>query len=54
MKNLCKPCIVIPSENMQIIEDLHLSVTHAIFSIVRHKLNLNRQSEFVVEASSAD
>jgi D-sedoheptulose 7-phosphate isomerase len=54
MKNLCNPCIVIPSENMQIIEDLHLSVTHAIFSIVRHKLSLNRQSEFVVGASSAD
>jgi D-sedoheptulose 7-phosphate isomerase len=54
MKNLCNPCIVIPSENMQIIEDLHLSVTHAIFSVVRHRLNQNRQSELVVGASSAD
>jgi D-sedoheptulose 7-phosphate isomerase len=38
MKALCKICIVIPSENMQIIEDLHLSVAHAIFSIIRQRL----------------
>jgi D-sedoheptulose 7-phosphate isomerase len=54
MKNVCNPCIVIPSENMQIIEDLHLSVTHAIFSVVRHKLNQGRRSELVVGASSSD
>jgi D-sedoheptulose 7-phosphate isomerase len=54
MKNLCDLCIVIPSENMQIIEDLQLSVTHAIFSVVRHRLNQSRPSEFVVGASSAD
>jgi len=54
MKNLCDPCIVIPSENMQIIEDLHLSVTHAIFSVVRHRLHKNTASELVVGASSAD
>jgi D-sedoheptulose 7-phosphate isomerase len=54
MKNLCSPCIVIPSNNMQIIEDLHLSVTHAIFSVVRHKLNQSKSSELAVGASSAD
>lgn len=54
MKNLCSLCIVIPSENMQIIEDLHLSVTHAIFSVVRHRLNQRKRSEFVVGANSAD
>jgi D-sedoheptulose 7-phosphate isomerase len=54
MKNLCDLCIVIPSANMQIIEDLHLSVTHAIFSVVRHRLNQKKRSEFVVGASSAD
>ncbi len=54
MKHLCSPCIVIPSENMQIIEDFHLSVTHAIFSVVRHRLNQSRPSEFAVGATSAD
>ena len=40
MKRLCDLCIVIPSDNMQIIEDLHLSVTHALFTIVRNKVAL--------------
>jgi D-sedoheptulose 7-phosphate isomerase len=53
MKNLCNLCIVIPSENMQIIEDFHLSVTHAIFSVVRHRLNQSKRSELVAGASSA-
>jgi D-sedoheptulose 7-phosphate isomerase len=53
MKSLCSLCIVIPSDNMQIIEDLHLSVTHAIFSVVRHRLNQTRQPELVVGASSS-
>jgi len=39
MKRLCDVCIVIPSENMQIIEDLHLSVTHAMFSVIRQRLS---------------
>jgi len=38
MKDLCHPCIVIPADNMQIIEDLHLSVTHAIFTVIRYRL----------------
>jgi len=38
MKVLCNHCIVIPSDNMQIIEDLHLSVAHAIFSVLRHSI----------------
>ena len=43
MKHLCDICIIIPSENMQIIEDLHLSVTHAIFSVIRQRLSDNVQ-----------
>jgi len=35
MKDLCDLCMVVPSDNMQIIEDLHLSVAHAIFTTVR-------------------
>jgi D-sedoheptulose 7-phosphate isomerase len=38
MKNLCDLCIIIPSENMQIIEDFHLSVAHALFSVIRQRL----------------
>lgn len=38
MKDLCDLCLVIPSDNMQIIEDLHLSVTHAVFTALRAKI----------------
>jgi D-sedoheptulose 7-phosphate isomerase len=38
MKALCDICVVIPSDNMQVIEDLHLSVTHSIFTSFRERL----------------
>ncbi len=38
MKALCKVCVVIPSDNMQIIEDLHLVVAHSVFTILRQRL----------------
>jgi D-sedoheptulose 7-phosphate isomerase len=43
MKRMCDLCIVIPSDNMQIIEDLHVSVTHALFTIVRNRIALESQ-----------
>jgi D-sedoheptulose 7-phosphate isomerase len=39
MKNLCDICLIVPSDNMQIIEDLHLSVTHAVFTALRAKIS---------------
>lgn len=38
MKDLCDICLIVPSDNMQIIEDLHLSVAHAVFTIVRNRI----------------
>lgn len=38
MKELCDLNIVIPSENMQIIEDLQLSIAHALFTVIRHRI----------------
>ncbi len=38
MKTLCDICVVVPSENMQIIEDLHLSIAHAVFRVVRQRM----------------
>lgn len=35
MRALCDACIVIPSDNMQMIEDLHLCVAHALFTSIR-------------------
>ena len=38
MKDLCDLCLIVPCDNMQIIEDLHLSVTHAVFTALRAKI----------------
>jgi len=34
MKFLCDVCVIVPSHNMQLIEDLHLSMAHSIFQRV--------------------
>jgi D-sedoheptulose 7-phosphate isomerase len=39
MKNLCDVCVILPSDNMQIIEDFQLSVTHAVFSVIRRRIS---------------
>lgn len=39
MNNLCDVCVVVPSDNMQIIEDFHLSVAHAIFSVICRRIS---------------
>lgn len=38
MAGLCDLCMIIPSDNMQIIEDLQLSIAHALFTVVRHRI----------------
>jgi D-sedoheptulose 7-phosphate isomerase len=43
MKPLCDACVVVPSANMQIIEDLHLSIAHSVFRMLRHEIEaINR------------
>jgi D-sedoheptulose 7-phosphate isomerase len=48
MKGMCDVCVVIPSDNMQIIEDLHLSIAHASFRVIRA-----RMSEVKTKAAAA-
>lgn len=50
MKALCDHCIVIPSDNMQVIEDLHLSVAHALFVATRHQIATLTATESVVRS----
>ncbi|MGA7924714.1 MAG: SIS domain-containing protein [Candidatus Sulfotelmatobacter sp.] len=38
MQALCDLCVVVPSDNMQVIEDMHLSVTHSIFTSFRARI----------------
>lgn len=35
MRALCDACVVVPCDNMQIIEDLHLCIAHSLFTCVR-------------------
>ena len=39
MKSLCDICVVVPSNNMQIIEDVHLAIAHSIFRIVYSRIS---------------
>jgi D-sedoheptulose 7-phosphate isomerase len=38
MKALCDLCVVVPSDNMQVIEDLHVSVNHSLFTSLRARM----------------
>jgi D-sedoheptulose 7-phosphate isomerase len=38
MKSLCDVCVVVPSDNMQIIEDLHVAISHSVFRVLRHEI----------------
>ncbi len=49
MKALCDICAVIPSDNMQLIEDLQHAVAHSIFSVVRENL---RQTQTITQVKS--
>lgn len=54
MKPLCDLCIVVPSENMQIIEDLHLSMAHALFRALRYEIQQrNLPAKRTMAASAA-
>jgi D-sedoheptulose 7-phosphate isomerase len=51
MKSLCDICIIIPSDNMQIIEDLHLSIAHASFTAIRARMQAAKPIPAVTETS---
>lgn len=38
MKSLCDLCVIVPSDNMQVIEDLHVSVNHSVFTSLRSRM----------------
>lgn len=38
MKSLCDVCAVVPSDNMQLIEDVHHAILHSVFTVLREKV----------------
>ena len=51
MLRLCDIAAVVPSNNMQIIEDLHVAISHAVFTAVRQEM-LASASTTVARAAS--
>lgn len=47
MKELCDICVVVPSDNMQHIEEFHLSITHSIFTALRHRIRMAMEQKAV-------
>lgn len=39
MKEMCDLCIVVPSDNMQMIEDLHTCITHSTFTSLKARIS---------------
>lgn len=40
MKNLCDICLIVPSDNMQFIEDMHLCISHCVFRSLCHHFTM--------------
>jgi D-sedoheptulose 7-phosphate isomerase len=52
MKALCDVCAVVPSENVQVIEDLHHAMMHSIFTAVREGLLATAGNRTMARAAS--
>jgi D-sedoheptulose 7-phosphate isomerase len=50
MKPLCDLCVIIPSDNMQVIEDLHVSVSHSVFIFLRSRMHAAAESSIRQQA----
>jgi D-sedoheptulose 7-phosphate isomerase len=53
LKDLCDICLVVPSNNMQLIEDLHLSVCHCLYSVMNHTIQIKHKSTTVTSQAMA-
>jgi D-sedoheptulose 7-phosphate isomerase len=54
MKASCDYCVIVPSNNMQIIEDFHLGVAHAVFTVVRQRISETLRYRAMVKATASD
>jgi D-sedoheptulose 7-phosphate isomerase len=52
MKSLCDVCAIIPSDNVQLVEDLHHAMIHSIFVAVREDLLAGNQKTPMARAAS--
>lgn len=52
MIDLCDICAVVPCDNMQLIEDLHHAILHAIFTALREKIRASARNSLAMSAVS--
>ncbi len=52
MKDLCDICAVVPCDNMQLIEDLHHAILHAIFTALRVRIRASARTPVTMSAVS--
>jgi D-sedoheptulose 7-phosphate isomerase len=52
MRSLCDVCAVVPSDNIQVVEDLHHAIAHSILMAVRQML-CSRSGKAIANASGA-
>jgi D-sedoheptulose 7-phosphate isomerase len=52
MKSLCDVCAIVPSDNVQLIEDLHHAMIHSIFVAVRESLFAGTTKTMMARAAS--
>jgi D-sedoheptulose 7-phosphate isomerase len=52
MKSLCDVCAIIPSDNVQLVEDLHHAMVHSIFVAVRESLLAGTAKTLMARAAS--
>jgi len=48
MRELCDLCAVVPSDNMQMIEDMHHAMLHSMFTALRQRLRASRRGSLAV------
>ena len=52
MKDLCDVCAIVPSENMQMIEDVHHAILHAMFTALRERIRAQCASVLAMSAAN--
>lgn len=52
MKDLCDVCAIVPSENMQMIEDVHHAVLHAMFTVLRERIGARYAPAMAMSAAN--
>ncbi|HEY2361171.1 MAG TPA: SIS domain-containing protein [Candidatus Angelobacter sp.] len=52
MKSLCDVCAIVPSDNVQLVEDLHHAMIHSIFVAVRENLLAGTAKALIARAAS--